>query len=193
MCVTGQLIHVYFNNNFDHSSSILPQKLQFLSLQIQRSLDESRAEVVQLRAERQLCEDNMKKAFMRGVCALNLEAMSVFRPRDSPVESANHHDDVADGDHSVPSTGVQTPDLQQAGGSSMPAGGSGMPANVGQTFPKSVHLTATAFSSGQHQYLHSRTSKPAVAMAPPKSTNGSSRRGQSSKGPPVVVERHVSA
>ena len=52
---------------------------------VQRSLDESRAEVVQLKAERQLCEENMKKAFMRGVCALNLEAMSVSCPREAHV------------------------------------------------------------------------------------------------------------
>ncbi len=36
-------------------------------------------EVVQLCAERDLYEENMKKAFMRDVCALNMEAMSMLK------------------------------------------------------------------------------------------------------------------
>ena len=32
----------------------------------------------QMKAERDLFAENMKKAFMRGVCALNLEAMTMF-------------------------------------------------------------------------------------------------------------------
>ena len=35
--------------------------------------------MLQLHAERDLYEENMKKAFMRGVCALNMEAMSMFK------------------------------------------------------------------------------------------------------------------
>lgn len=32
-----------------------------------------------MHAEREAYEETMKKAFMRGVCALNLEAMTMFR------------------------------------------------------------------------------------------------------------------
>ena len=39
----------------------------------------ARTEIVHLHAERERYEETMKKAFMRGVCALNLEAMSMFR------------------------------------------------------------------------------------------------------------------
>ena len=39
----------------------------------------SRTEIARLHAERERYEETMKKAFMRGVCALNLEAMSMFR------------------------------------------------------------------------------------------------------------------
>ena len=173
---------------YEHAGVLIPLILYTSNgspPQVQRSLEESRAEVVQLKAERQLCEENMKKAFMRGVCALNLEAMSVFRPREAAVEPANHHDDVANGD-CTPSPHVHTPDEQQAG-SSHPSGGGG------QTYPKSVHMTTSTING--HQHVQSKASKPSVVtMAPPlqgKSTNG--RRGQSSKGPPVVVERHVSA
>ena len=39
----------------------------------------ARTEIARLHAERERDEETMKKAFMRGVCALNLEAMSMFR------------------------------------------------------------------------------------------------------------------
>ena len=39
----------------------------------------ARNEIARLHAERERYEETMKKAFMRGVCALNLEAMSMFR------------------------------------------------------------------------------------------------------------------
>jgi centrosomal protein POC5 len=37
-----------------------------------------KAEVAQMHKERERYEEMMKKAFMRGVCALNLEAMTIF-------------------------------------------------------------------------------------------------------------------
>ena len=57
-----------------------------------RSLDESNHEVSGLKAERALYEENMKKAFMRGVCALNLEAMSMFRYHEPSSENGENHD-----------------------------------------------------------------------------------------------------
>ena len=36
-------------------------------------------EVVRLHQQRDVYEETMKKAFMRGVCALNLEAMTMFQ------------------------------------------------------------------------------------------------------------------
>ena len=38
----------------------------------------TRAEIAKLHAQRDMYEETMKKAFMRGVCALNLEAMTMF-------------------------------------------------------------------------------------------------------------------
>lgn len=46
--------------------------------------------MARLHAEREIYEETMKKAFMRGVCALNLEAMHMFREpgsEDGPGES----------------------------------------------------------------------------------------------------------
>lgn len=64
-----------------------------------KALEEARLEVGRLHAEREIYEETMKKAFMRGVCALNLEAMHMFRepgdedgagePRDPREERAS--------------------------------------------------------------------------------------------------------
>ncbi|NXJ67928.1 POC5 protein, partial [Rostratula benghalensis] len=43
------------------------------------TLEQAKAEVLRLHSEREQYEDTMKKAFMRGVCALNLEAMTMFQ------------------------------------------------------------------------------------------------------------------
>lgn len=37
----------------------------------------------QLHVERERYEEAMKKAFMRGVCALNMEAMNIFHEEDA--------------------------------------------------------------------------------------------------------------
>ncbi|KAG7481435.1 hypothetical protein MATL_G00066530 [Megalops atlanticus] len=65
------------------------------------ALERARAEVQRLQSEREQYEEAMKKAFMRGVCALNMEAMSMFHvgdnrrerdlptPRDEPSSSSS--------------------------------------------------------------------------------------------------------
>lgn len=40
-----------------------------------------------MQQEKEQFEDSMKKAFMRGVCALNLEAMTIFQNRSDPGSS----------------------------------------------------------------------------------------------------------
>ncbi|XP_060057054.1 centrosomal protein POC5 isoform X3 [Erinaceus europaeus] len=45
------------------------------------ALENAKAEIQRLQHEKEHFEDSMKKAFMRGVCALNLEAMSMFQSR----------------------------------------------------------------------------------------------------------------
>ncbi|XP_033098035.1 centrosomal protein POC5-like [Anneissia japonica] len=49
---------------------------------VNEALESSRQEVAKLHAEREHYEEAMKKAFMRGVCALNMEAMSMFHQSD---------------------------------------------------------------------------------------------------------------
>ncbi|KAM6230661.1 centrosomal protein POC5 isoform 2-T2 [Porphyrio hochstetteri] len=51
------------------------------------TLEQTKAEILRLQSEREQYEDTMKKAFMRGVCALNLEAMTMFQGKDSRTDS----------------------------------------------------------------------------------------------------------
>ncbi|KAM6329082.1 centrosomal protein POC5 isoform 4-T4 [Alca torda] len=51
------------------------------------ALEQTKAEILRLHSEREQYEDTMKKAFMRGVCALNLEAMTMFQGKDSRTDS----------------------------------------------------------------------------------------------------------
>lgn len=55
--------------------------------------DEAQKEIHLLKQARDVCEQDMKKAFMRGVCALNMEAMAMFKnTEDIPVQpsTSNH-------------------------------------------------------------------------------------------------------
>lgn len=45
------------------------------------ALENAKAEIQRLQQEKEQFEESMKKAFMRGVCALNLEAMTMFQSR----------------------------------------------------------------------------------------------------------------
>ncbi|XP_076995522.1 centrosomal protein POC5 isoform X4 [Tamandua tetradactyla] len=49
------------------------------------ALENAKAEIQRMQHEKEHFEDSMKKAFMRGVCALNLEAMSIFQNKSDKV------------------------------------------------------------------------------------------------------------
>lgn len=46
------------------------------------ALENAKAEIQKMQQEKDHFEDSMKKAFMRGVCALNLEAMTIFQNKN---------------------------------------------------------------------------------------------------------------
>ncbi|XP_048148522.1 centrosomal protein POC5-like [Corvus hawaiiensis] len=54
------------------------------------TLEQRKAEILRLHSERDHYEDTLKKAFMRGVGALNLEAMSMFQSKDSRPDPAKN-------------------------------------------------------------------------------------------------------
>ncbi|KAG8456502.1 hypothetical protein GDO86_002325 [Hymenochirus boettgeri] len=85
----------------------LSNDYDFKLRQLNGALEEARAEVQRLHAEREQFESGMKKAFMRGVCALNVEAMSMFQSRENQME----HDPLQRRDErsSSPSVAFQSP------------------------------------------------------------------------------------
>ena len=82
--------------------------------QVQQSLESCQQEIARLKAERNLYEENMKKAFMRGVCALNLEALTMFQHPENEstdqCEPSNHeHAGDGAGGESQPSSRIPRP------------------------------------------------------------------------------------
>ena len=79
--------------------SVSPCKLSYFSYKLQKSLEIARAEIANLHSERDHYEETMKKAFMRGVCALNMEAMNMFKGKGSdeaeiPLENESHSREI---------------------------------------------------------------------------------------------------
>ncbi|XP_070689858.1 centrosomal protein POC5 [Pempheris klunzingeri] len=58
------------------------------------AIEKAQAEIQRLRLERERYEESMKKAFMRGVCALNIEALGMFHTTDGRPEQPPVHDDI---------------------------------------------------------------------------------------------------
>ncbi|XP_040584859.1 centrosomal protein POC5 isoform X2 [Mesocricetus auratus] len=55
------------------------------------ALENAKAEIQRMQQEKEHFEDSMKKAFMRGVCALNLEAMTIFQNKnDAGIDFTNN-------------------------------------------------------------------------------------------------------
>ncbi|XP_075397302.1 centrosomal protein POC5 isoform X2 [Tenrec ecaudatus] len=63
------------------------------------ALENAKAEIQRMQHEKEHFEDSMKKAFMRGVCALNLEAMTMFQSRnDAGMDiTSNQREDAGPG------------------------------------------------------------------------------------------------
>ncbi|KAL5019681.1 hypothetical protein ScPMuIL_002573 [Solemya velum] len=88
---------------------------------LNEALEAARIEVNKLHIQRDHYEETMKKAFMRGVCALNMEAMSMFQSAEEnpPVSngqnrvqedySDNLESSIPEKDYSVPKTIPQEP------------------------------------------------------------------------------------
>ncbi|KAM9360085.1 centrosomal protein POC5 [Symphorus nematophorus] len=56
------------------------------------AIEKAQAEIQRLRVERERYEESMKKAFMRGVCALNMEALGMFQTTEGRPEQPAVHD-----------------------------------------------------------------------------------------------------
>ncbi|XP_078489372.1 centrosomal protein POC5 [Ciona intestinalis] len=69
--------------------------------ELSQSLENSRAEISKLEHGRRVFEEDMKKAFMRSVCALNLEAMTMFQTPESEDTSRDENIPDVTEDHDV--------------------------------------------------------------------------------------------
>ncbi|XP_030274326.1 centrosomal protein POC5 isoform X1 [Sparus aurata] len=58
------------------------------------TVERTQAEIQRLRLERERYEESMKKAFMRGVCALNMEALTMFHTTEGQPEEPPEHQHV---------------------------------------------------------------------------------------------------
>ncbi|XP_059947743.1 centrosomal protein POC5 isoform X3 [Mesoplodon densirostris] len=61
------------------------------------ALENAKAEIQRMQHEKEHFEDSMKKAFMRGVCALNLEAMTIFQNRADTDLTNNKREEYGPG------------------------------------------------------------------------------------------------
>ncbi|XP_037337431.1 centrosomal protein POC5 isoform X2 [Pungitius pungitius] len=58
------------------------------------AIEKAQAEIQRLRLERERSEESMKKAFMRGVCALNMEALGMFQTTEGQPSVQEQHDNL---------------------------------------------------------------------------------------------------
>ncbi|OBS75891.1 hypothetical protein A6R68_17657, partial [Neotoma lepida] len=58
---------------------VVERACQARAEELSGALENAKAEIQRMQQEKEHFEDSMKKAFMRGVCALNLEAMTIFQ------------------------------------------------------------------------------------------------------------------
>ncbi|XP_037536036.1 centrosomal protein POC5 [Nematolebias whitei] len=77
-----------------------------------KAQEKAQVEIRRLRIERERYEESMKKAFMRGVCALNMEALSMFqstegRPEQPPLHEQHDFAPAEDEPRSAPPAHIQ--------------------------------------------------------------------------------------
>ncbi|KAI5144232.1 Centrosomal Protein Poc5 [Manis pentadactyla] len=120
------------------------------------ALENAKAEIQRMQQEKEQFEDSMKKAFMRGVCALNLEAMTIFQNRDDTGADFinNKREESGPGvqgkEHSVhldplaPPMRSASPPTAVAGGSTAAFPSAASVASAGAAFSSSVHLPVAA-------------------------------------------------
>lgn len=71
----------------EHVCHVLAEKYELKLKELKSELEARETENEALRHQREEFQDRMKEAFMRGVCALNLEAMKVLSPSSSKANS----------------------------------------------------------------------------------------------------------
>ncbi|KAF6126477.1 POC5 centriolar protein [Phyllostomus discolor] len=119
------------------------------------ALENAKAEIQRMQHEKEQFEDSMKKAFMRGVCALNLEAMTIFQNRnDTGIDFTNNKKE----EYGPSVQGKEHPvHLDSSVPSAVAPAPSSSAATVGVTstaaFPSVASITSTGAASASYTHL----------------------------------------
>ncbi|XP_066270366.1 centrosomal protein POC5-like [Branchiostoma lanceolatum] len=161
---------------------------------LNEALEAARTEVTRLHGERDQYEETMKKAFMRGVCALNLEAMSMFHQGEQggrPGETQDEEGGTVVPHEEVYQSGPPQPAPPHVVTSQHPPPKPSVSFSTARPAAKTVPRSSAAQKSGSRTITAKVTAKQEGA-----------RLGQAGKGPAsvamglappmssVMVERH---
>ncbi|XP_037386314.1 centrosomal protein POC5 isoform X2 [Talpa occidentalis] len=134
------------------------------------ALENAKAEIQRMQHEKELFEDSMKKAFMRGVCALNLEAMTIFQNR---VDAGTDFTNVRKEDYGPGVQGKEHSAHLDPSGAPLPSSGArpltppaaAMGVTSSAAFPSAASLTSAgvASTSSAHVTFPPGTGSTAVA------------------------------
>lgn len=139
------------------------------------ALENAKAEIQRMQQEKEHFEDSMKKAFMRGVCALNLEAMTIFQNRnDAGTDFTNNKKEeygsgVQGREHSAPLDPSVAPVPSALTGQLLPSPPTGVVGAPGATAVPSA-ASASMTSAGAASVPSAGTRIPASALSGVAST-----------------------
>lgn len=89
-------------------------ELKYKQLELQ--LLNAHEEIARLKIDNGEQDEALKKAFMRGVCALNMEAMSVLLKNDNDLERRTPDEHVQSSDDGIPLTGDEETTTSKSSG-----------------------------------------------------------------------------
>ncbi|XP_020033883.2 centrosomal protein POC5 isoform X2 [Castor canadensis] len=126
------------------------------------ALENAKAEIQRMQQEKEHFEDSMKKAFMRGVCALNLEAMTIFQNRNDtgndftntrkeecgPGVQGKEHPDPLDASVAPVPSSVQLLPSSPATASATVVPSAASMTSAGAAPPSSVHIPISVLGTG---------------------------------------------
>ncbi|XP_038077562.1 centrosomal protein POC5-like isoform X2 [Patiria miniata] len=162
---------------------------------LNEALESSRAEVTRLHSEREMYEETMKKAFMRGVCALNLEAMTMFHENEENDGGRCDSDNAATHQPSSATLSIPTPTqtVTNTKTTSQPRTVTSQSATTPGTLTQSVggSMNRVTTTRTTHRYKPPKTITARISTRPDSGKMG--QQTEATLAPPmssVMVERH---
>ncbi|XP_054434234.1 centrosomal protein POC5 [Pteronotus mesoamericanus] len=120
------------------------------------ALENAKTEIQRMQQEKEHFEDSMKKAFMRGVCALNLEAMTIFQNRNDTDFTNNKKEEYGPGvqgkEHPV-HLDPSAPSVLSAGAAAPGPSAAALAATSTAAFPSAASVTSAGAASASSAHL----------------------------------------